>query len=340
MFIFLLLASLCAPACASPLPEESLRSLADQCGLLIGGAVRLYPETLADPKYLDTFRREFNVAVPEHAMKFENTHPSKTVFDFSQGDFLVKFAEGNKIKLRAHTLVWHEANPKWILQEDSLRDVLHEHISKVAGHFRGRVISWDVVNEAIDDDGNVSDEGPWPKIDAKPGREPGDYVRDAFRWAREADPKALLFYNDYGAEVVNKKSDGIYRFLKRLKSEGVPVDGVGFQAHIAYDQDLPEESLKANFKRFSDLGLVVHITEMDVAIPNDKAADPEALQKQAGQYEKYLRVCLETPNCRAFLTWGLTDKYSWIDSTGLLLDKNYAPKPAYDAVSRLMSAGR
>jgi endo-1,4-beta-xylanase len=186
----------------------------------------------------------------------------------------------------------------------------------------------------------VNAEGPWPKIDLQPGRAPGDYVRDAFRWAREADPTAQLFYNDYGAEPLNNKSDGIYRFLKQLKSEGVPIDGIGFQTHISYDQDLPEASLRANFKRFSDLGLVIHITEMDVALPDDKKNDADALQMQARQYEKFLRVCLETRGCQAFLTWGLTDKYSWIDARGLLLDKNYAPKPAYDAVARLLGAVR
>ena len=325
---------------AGAVQAEPLRSLADKRGFLVGGAVRLYPETRADPQYWDTLKREFNVAVPEHAMKFGNTHPSKDVYDFAQGDSLVDFAEANGMKVRAHTLVWHEANDLWVHKYEKssadLREILREHILKVAGHFRGKVISWDVVNEAIGDDGRISDEGPWPKIDAQPGRAPGDYVRDAFEWAREADPQALLFYNDYGTELLNPKSDGVYRFLKQLKAAGVPVDGIGFQTHIAIDQDLPEESLRANFKRFSDLGLVIHITEMDVAIPDALRRDADALQKQAGQYEKFLRVCLATPNCRAFLTWGLTDKYSWIDSSALLFDKNYVPKPAYDSVNRLL----
>jgi endo-1,4-beta-xylanase len=324
----------------SAVHAEPLRALADQRGFLVGGAVRLYPETRSDPQYWETFKREYNIVVPEHVMKFAWTQPERNVFDFSQGDFLVDFAEANGMKVRAHALVWHESNNLWVhrYQKSSadLREILREHVLKVAGHFRGKVLSWDVVNEAIGDDGNVSDEGPWPKIDELAGRAPGDYVRDAFRWAREADPKALLFYNDYGAETINAKSDGIYRFLRELKSEDVPVDGVGFQAHVSYDQDIPEASLRANFKRFSDLGLVIHITEMDVAIPDDKKNDADALQLQARQYEKFMRVCLETRGCQAFLTWGLTDKYSWIDSRALLLDKNYAHKPAYDAVARLL----
>jgi endo-1,4-beta-xylanase len=346
MLSVLFLASLTAsiPVHSQTPAPPPLRALADKRGFLIGGAVRFYPETLSDPDYWKTFKREFNVVVPEHAMKFENTQPKKDVYDFALGDRLVAFAESGGMKVRGHALVWHEANPKWVREyansPEALRTILREHILKVAGHFRGRVLSWDVVNEAIAADGAVSGDGPWPAIDDAKGRAPGDYIGDAFRWAREADPHALLFYNDYGAELINKKSDGIYRLIKGLKKEGAPVDGIGFQAHISYDQDLPEESLRANFKRFSDLGLVIHITEMDVAVPNGKEHDADALQKQARQYEKYLRVCLETPNCQALLTWGLTDKYSWVDSAALLFDRGYAPKPAYDAVKRVLNAGR
>jgi|GEM_PF-836104 len=328
-------------------PAAGLRAAAEKRGFLIGGALRLYPQTLADPLYLPAFEREFNVVVPEHVMKFVTTHPKPDVYDFGPGDSVVKLARENRMAVRGHTLVWHDQVPGWVLRRkgssEALRQILHDYILKVAGHFRGQLLCWDVVNEAVDDDGDINAEGPWPRLDA--GRKPGDYIRDAFRWAREADPEALLFYNDYGAEELNKKSDGIYRLLKTLKEEGVPIQGVGFQTHISYDQDLSEESVRANFKRFGDLGLDVHVTEMDVSIPKDKSRDPDALQKQAGQYRKILGACLQTPRCRAFLTWGLTDKYTWIDDSSdktapLLLDRQYRPKPAYDAVRALLETPR
>jgi endo-1,4-beta-xylanase len=255
------------------------------------------------------------------------------------------------MKVRAHTLVWHEANPKWVLEgehsPEQLADILHDHISTVAGHFRGQVISWDVVNEAFDDKGLIQEQGPWPAIDQAPGRSlaHGDYLRDAYRWAREADPDALLFYNDYGAEELNEKSDAVYRFIKGARADGVPIQGIGFQMHIDTESSLSEESLRANFKRFGDLGLVIHVTEMDVGIPKNKKKNkgptPKQLAAQAELYRKVMRVCRETPQCQAFLTWGLTDKYNWIDegsdmTSPLLLDAQYQPKPAYRAIQDLL----
>jgi len=352
--VFLALSGLLAGSAAFA-QDAGLRSLAAKRGLLIGGALRLYPETMADPQYLPTFAREFNVVVPEHAMKFDATHPRRDAYDFRAGDFVVKFASEHGMLVRGHTLVWHEAIPAWVLAyKDSapaLRAILHDYIATVAAHFAGRLLSWDVVNEAVDEDGRLSPTaGPWPKIDE--GRAPGAYIADAFRWAREADPKALLFYNDYGAETVNKKSDGIYALLKKLRDDGVPVQGIGFQTHVAYDDAISEESLRANFKRFSDLGLVIHITEMDVGVTESGKNDPKVLALQAEKYRLFLAVCLETPRCQAFLTWGLTDKYSWLDggaparlddrdlTAPLLLDRNYRPKPAYDAVAELLKGPR
>ena len=324
-----------------------LRVFAERRGLLIGGAMRLYPDTLSDPRYLPTFSHEFNFVVPEHVMKFENTHPLPGVYDFLRGDFVVRFAREHDMKVRGHTLAWHEANPDWVTRRkfspEAMRLLLQEHIATVAGHFRGQVLSWDVVNEAFDDKGRIQNRGPWPWIDHARGRvlRDGDYLRDAFQWAHDADPQALLFYNDYGAEELNPKSDGIYQFIRKKREEGVPIQGIGFQMHIDTGSGVSEESLRANFKRFGELGLIIHVTEMDVGLPNGKGSDPVFLKRQAEEYAKVMRVCLETPQCQAFLTWGLTDKYNWIDEGGqltspLLLDAFYNPKPAYEAVRELL----
>lgn len=329
---------------SAPAEWTGLRALAAKRSLLIGGALRQYPDTMADPEYTRTFAREFNVVVPEHVLKFAATHPQEKVFDFKDGDALIAYAKANGMKVRGHTLIWHDAIPPWVFAyKDSpaaLAQLLHTYVSNVVDHFRGKLLSWDVVNEALDEDGKIFvTRGPWPKIDS--GRKPGDYVRDAFVWAHEADPDVQLFYNDYGAETLNKKSDGIYALVKKLKADGVPIHGIGFQTHIAFDQDLAEASVRANFKRFADLGLKIHITEMDVGIPKARATDPQALAMQAEQYRKFMAACLATKGCEAFLTWGLADKFSWIDDSpdktaALLLDRHYRPKPAYAAIFHLL----
>ncbi len=323
--------------------SDTLRSRAEKKGLFIGGAMRLYKETLDDPKYFETFKNEFNVIVPEHVMKFDATHSSEKTYDFSGGDLIVDFANHNSMKVRGHTLVWHEAVPPWVNQykysRRKLKAILHDHILSVVTHFKSKLLCWDVVNEAIGEDGKISREGIWPRIDK--GKHLGDYIKNAYRWAHQADPDVLLFYNDYGTEEINKKSDGVYNFIKDLKKEGVPIHGVGFQVHISYNEPLNEESIRENFKRFSDLGLLLHITEMDVGIPKDVPLTPPVLEQQAEQYRKVFGACLATPLCQAFLTWGITDKYTWINqvtdmTAPLLLDEFYLPKPAYRVVKSLL----
>jgi endo-1,4-beta-xylanase len=323
--------------------SDTLRTLAEKKGLFIGGAIRLSEETLNDPQYFETFKNEFNVIVPEHVMKFDVTHSSEKTYDFSGGDFIVDFANHNSMKVRGHTLVWHDAVPEWVnkykFSRRKLKAILHDHILNEVTHFKSKLLCWDVVNEAIGEDGQISRQGIWPRIDK--GEHLGDYVRSAFNWAHQADPNVLLFYNDYGTEELNKKSDGVYNFLKKLKEEGVPVHGVGFQVHISYDEPLNEKSIRENFKRFSDLGLIIHITEMDVRIPKIVSRTLPILEKQGEQYRKIFGACLVTPLCQAFLTWGITDKYTWItevsDMTApLLLDELYAPKPAYKMVRSLL----
>lgn len=347
--ILLVLLSLVSAASASN-RQPGLRDAAEKRGLLIGGALRLYASTLSDPLYLETFAHEFNLVVPEHVMKFENTQPEPNRYDFQGGDFVVQFAHDHEMKVRAHTLTWHDANPKWVTEGQftpgQLAGILHDHIATVAGHFRGKVISWDVVNEAFDENGNIQREGPWPAIDQGAGRNlgHGDYIRDAFKWTREADPDALLFYNDYGAEAINPKSDAIYRFVMQARLDGVPIQGIGFQMHVDINSAPDEASLRANFKRFSDLGLVIHVTEMDVGIPGGRGDDPDALQAQADVYVMVMRACLDTPTCQAFLTWGLTDKYTWLnsrdESAPLLLDVDYQLKPAYFAIEELLDGSK
>jgi len=333
-------------------PEPSLREAAQGCGLLIGAAVR--PAQLSEAAYASTLAHEFNMLEPEDALKWEVVHPERAAFDFSQADQIADFATRHDMKVRGHTLVWHRQNPKWLTEGNyasgELAEILEKHIKTVVGHYRGKIFAWDVVNEAFDE--------------LRPGTlrstiwrdQPGiglagngnSYIERCFRWAHEADPQALLFYNEAEAETVNPKSDAIYAMVRDFRQRGVPIDGVGFQMHIA-NLHADVVSITANIERFTTLGVQVHITEMDVALPVDADgnAHAEDLQRQAEIYRQIASACLAHRGCTAIQTWGFTDKYSWIGShskrtqgAALLLDREYRVKPAYQALRKALETGR
>jgi endo-1,4-beta-xylanase len=327
---------------------QSLRYRADAAHILVGAAVR--PERFPEAAYSETLGREFNLLEPENAMKWEAIRPSRDTFNFSAGDKVVGFAREHRMKVRGHTLVWGIHNPTWLqnghFTAPELSAILHEHISKVMRHYRGQVFAWDVLNEALDDRGELRS-SPWydqPGIGlSKKGTA---YIELMFRWAHEADPDALLFYNDNGGEELNVKSDAIYKMAKDFKARGVPIGGIGLQMHIA-KLTADVQSISANIRRLSDLGLEVHFTEMDVALPVDPAIGephPADLIKQAELYHDLVCACTASQGCRAIQIWGFTDKYSWIRShskgkegAALLFDRSYHPKPAYAAVSEALS---
>jgi endo-1,4-beta-xylanase len=276
-------------------------------------------------------------------------HPQRDLFDFTDADRIISFAKLHGMKVRGHTLVWTRQNPPWLVNnkfsEAELLAILHEHISKVMGHYRGQIFAWDVVNEAVDETGNLRS-SLWYN---QPGIGLADkgtaYIEQALRWAHEADPDALLFYNDGGGEVINPKSDAVYRMLLEFKKRNVPIHGLGLQMHLDLDADV--SSIARNIQRFSDAGFQVHITEADVALAVDhsrRVLDPQDLDRQASIYESVLSACLNQRRCSAFQTWGFTDKYSWINSTSrhtkgaaLFFDARYVPKPAYAAAQRALS---
>ena len=327
---------------------QTLREAADSRGILIGAAVR--PSQLSEPAYSETLAREFNVVEPEDAMKWWVVRRNQNSFDFSQGDAVVRYAQAHSMKVRGHCLLWDHDNPAWLAQAhftpDQLSQLLHVHITTVMKHYAGQVFAWDVVNEAMDENGRFKD-SPWnnqPGIGFS-GRGSA-YVEQAFRWAHESDPHALLFYNDAEGEGINRKSDAIYAMVKDFKQRGVPIDGVGLQLHIS-QLTFDSTAVAANISRLTALGLQVHITELDVSLPVDSAghASMDDLQRQADVYAGVVRICLEHPGCKAIQTWGFTDKYSWIGShshgtrgAALPFDRNFKPKPAYQAIFRLLTS--
>ncbi len=321
---------------------QSLREVAESSARLIGAAAR--SSQLSEPLYATTLAREFNMLEPEDELKWEVIHPSPTTFDFLPADRLVTFARMHKLKVRGHTLVWHRQLPSWLRDGEyspaQLHRLLQNHIRTVVEHYRGQVFAWDVVNEAFDENGQLRST-IWydsPGIGAGPGTA---YLELVFRWAHAADPDALLFLNEADCETVNRKSDAIYKVVQELKRQQVPIDGIGLQMHI-FDLSSDLAGIATNIHRFAALGLQVHVTEMDVAVPVDATGiprNPEDSARQADIYRQIASICLAEPRCRALQTWGFTDKYSWIRSSthgakgaALLFDSGYAPKPAYYAL--------
>lgn len=328
---------------ASPASAQSLRREAEQAQVLMGAAVRA-PQ-LSESAYAATLSREYNLVEPEDALKWWVVRPSADAFDFQQGDAIVGFALAHGMKVRGHCLVWGRSNPDWLANgkysPEQLSQLLRDHIRRVMTHYADKIFAWDVVNEALDENGQLRDSIWYNQPGIGFATKGTQYIEQAFRWAHEADPHALLFYNEAEGEVLNKKSDAIYTMIKDFRQRGVPIDGVGLQLHVE-NLTLDTQSLSANIARLTSLGLQVHITELDVSIPTDARGSPlhaEDVARQAEIYGDIAKACLANPGCTAIQTWGFTDKYSWIGShsrgsrgAALPFDRNYAPKSAYQAL--------
>lgn len=310
-----------------------LREVAARRGIALGTAVdggRLR----SDPAYAAQAATEFSSLTPENELKWLATQPRRGQFDFRPADAIFSAAEGAEQQVRGHTLVWHRSLPDWVERiegRDALLAVLREHIGTVVGRYRGRVRQWDVVNEPLDDNGGLRD-SIWR-------REIGDdYLDYAFRFAREADPDALLFVNEYGAETSKDRADGLVRLVRDLRKRGVPVGGAGLEAHLS-TRTGSGARLPETLRRLEALGVETAVTELDVRV-EDKGGD---LDDQARVYGRAASACRERPSCRTLAVWGFTDRSSWVSERfpgwgrATLTDDQGRPKPATQAMKTALS---
>ena len=270
-----------------------------------------------DDDYVSTLANNYNLITAENSCKFQSTSPSNGEYDWAACDKIADFATIHNMQFRQHNLgAWGNQIPNWVTNGNyngtELLDILTTQIDAVIERYDDRAIGYDVVNEAITDDGSVDDifkENLWyPAIP--------DYVDQAFIAAKRAkgDSDSLLFYNDYNVcadEGGSKtKSDRMFTMVKSMVDRGIPIDGVGFQMHINTDYS---NSIQSNIHRYCDLGLVVHITELDIRCKESEGCtyDGATEQKQADLYAKLLGECLAESCCTNFETWGFTDKHSW-----------------------------
>jgi endo-1,4-beta-xylanase len=323
--------------------DVTLRAAANRAHVKIGTAVNT--DALADDAtYRQITAQQFNSVTAENVMKWEVVEPQRGVNDFKQADALVKFARQHGQSVRGHTLLWHNQLPAWLtngvadgsIDSAELRQILHDHIKTVAGHFKGQIYQWDVVNEIFEEDGSYRNSIWLQKLGPS-------YIADAFRWAHEADPHAKLFLNDYNVEGVNAKSDAYYNLAKELRAQGLHVDGLGIQGHLDIQYGFPGD-IPANLKRFAKLGMETAFTEADVRmfVPSDD----EKLAKQASYFDQMLDACLGSSSCKSFTVWGFADQYSWVPGTfagegaANLYDENYNRKPAFTAIQQELEEGR
>lgn len=312
--------------------------------------VAVTPRDLRNPEESTMIKKEFNSITAENAMKMGSLQPVENQFFWRDADAIVDFAEKNNIKIRGHALCWHTQAPNWIFKDASGNDVSKEvllqrlktHIQTVVKRYKGRIYAWDVVNEAIADGPSFLRSTKWSEIIGE------EFIAKAFEYAHEADPNALLFYNDYNTEIPAKR-EKIYRLVKGLIEKGVPIHGVGLQGHWSINNPSREE-LEKSIQMFSSLGVQVQFTEVDVSVyvgrqggqisnggqRTEKALfTPEMEQQQLEQYKMIFEVLRKYKKEVTSVTfWNVSDRYTWLDMRGrknypLLFDEQLQPKKAY-----------
>lgn len=364
----ILAASLAFLPCAAPAEEAATtltlrKAFADD--FLMGVALNPGQVNGRDAKAGELAASQFSALTAENDMKWQSIHPQPEVYQFKGADAYAEYAAKNDMKLIGHTLVWHSQTPGWVFQgkdgkpatRDELLARMRDHIHTVVGRYKGKVYSWDVVNEALSDGGpEILRPSPWRKIIGD------DFLDYAFRFAHEADPEAQLYYNDYSLENPRKRENCV-KLLKGMIERGVPINGVGTQSHFQINGP-PTEEIEKTIKEFAALGLKVSITELDVDVlpsrgpagnadisrsekggnemnPYTKGFPDEMQEKLAKRYADIFEVYVRNNKSIDRVTfWGLDDGHSWLNgfpvrgrtNYALLFDREMKPKPAFFAV--------
>jgi endo-1,4-beta-xylanase len=328
---------------AGSIDPQSLRALGAAINLPIGSA--LTPQDLTD--FAQISGGQFSVVTGANAMKWQTVEPTQGTYDWTDADQLLAFAKANHQLVRGHTLLWHNQLPSWLtagvadgsITKSQLWGLLEKHIFTEVGRFKGKIWQWDVANEFF--------------TDANPsGINPNDWwiqqlgesvIPQAFKWAHQADPHALLFYNDYnitGEDGTNAKSDAVYAWATKQRDAGVPIHGIGTQAHLDTQYGFDPQRFESDLERYGKAGFKVAITEADVRTfvdgPTTQApTDSLAQFAQPFEYSSMLQAAISVPAVISFTVWGWTDVNSWVPGTfkgegyACLYDVNQQPKQAY-----------
>lgn len=329
--------------------QQSPETLQGASPFPVGAAVNPYLLQKNDA-YRQVVATEFNSITAENVLKWAGVHPAENRFDFSKGDMLVSFAQKYHKRFHGHNLCWYQYNPAWLHNffgdSAAWENLFKTHIQTVVSHYKGKIVSWDVVNEAFNSNGTLRDESTdtihknndkgciWARHIGR------DYIAKAFKYAHEADPNALLFYNDYDQELYPAKLNAIIAMVNDFKQRGIPINGIGLQMHIALNT--PLQGITNAIKQFAATGLEIHISELDIRV-NTKGDTGivynEDLQaKQSAMFAfvvQQYKALVPKSQQYGITTWNVGDADSWIRSTykrkdwPLLFDDSYAKKSVY-----------
>jgi endo-1,4-beta-xylanase len=310
---------------------QSLRQYAEKKGIDTGYAVGA--GDLYQKKNTDIIIADSSIVVGENCMKWNQLRPNDKFWNWSDADHFVEFAEKNKMKVKFHTLVWHNQNPSFLNNmktRDEALAVLDNYITTVMTRYKGRIYCYDVVNEMFNEDGSLRQSVWYTTIGP-------DYIEHALLTAHAADPDAKLYLNDYNNEAEGyAKADALYNLVKDFRQRGIPVDGVGMQMHLAADQPFNEAAVRNNIERYQALGVDVSFSEVDVRIPSGNVKEYKKTQQDV--YCRLMKIALDEKAVKSIIFWGFTDLQSWVPQgfpgygDACLYDKKMKPKPVYSAL--------
>jgi endo-1,4-beta-xylanase len=324
--------------------REPLKTAGARHGRRIGVALATW--FFDHPFYGQLAAHEFDSLTAENEMKWYAIEPQPGQFDFRGADRLVEFAKEHGMRVRGHTLVRHNQLAPWVkrLSGDELMRAMLNHVTGTAEHFHGQIEQWDVVNEAVDTDGELRRDSPFTALGE-------GYIASAFKAAHGEDLAAKLYYNDYDIEdLESPKSQGAYRLVKKLKDAHVPIHGMGFQMHLDPRKWPTSEVMQKTLEKFAALGLDIELTEIDIPIGEIPGTLEQKLAVQKELMRGVVRACLAVPRCKGMTLWGLTDRHSWLASPEwaplrgkgphlpLPFDESYRRKPMADGILEALAA--
>ena len=324
-----------------------LKDLASQHNLKLGNFA-IFNHIYEKP-YQEILTTQFDFVLADNTPNWYFTdgglRPTKDTYNLEQLDKIVEYAQSYNMPIQAHHYVWGDEKwlPEWLksgnFSKEELMQILKDHILTVGEHYKGQISEWTVVNEAFTRSMHLYDLRDWWADSI------GDmsYIDQAFIWAREADPEAILILNDFGNDTINDVSNAMYEYINDAKDRGIPIDGIGMQMHIDGSNPPKRDDVINNMKRFADIGVDIYVTEFDVNMDNVKTLNWRKDQIQADIYYEMIRACIESTVCHSFAFLGITDSETWYnymdgvtDARPLMFDKYYNPKPAFFSVEKAL----
>lgn len=312
--------------------KETIASRASKKGLDIGTA---FGSDIFNPEDQERIKEFSNILVAENFMKCANLRPNAKFWNWSDIDHAIEFAQANNIQMKFHTMFWHQQNSSFVSNISTKEDALafmDDHIKTIMEHLKGKIKVYDVVNEMFEEDGSFR-QSKWYNLIGE------EYLAHALTVARSCDPDAKLYLNEYNNECVGyPKADAMFNFVKKLKESGVPIDGIGMQLHLSTDLPFNPDAIRANCRRYADIGIEISFSEVDVRLPASKFNDEAEVKKQEEIYTTLLDIALTEPNVKSFIVWGMYDRTNWVPATfggygnACIYDMEYNKKPVYNAL--------